>query len=253
LNAATRAAVVLLSTLVAVGLTARLGIWQLDRAAQKEALQSQLDDRLLLAPLAASELARSLGPAASQHFRAALLRGRWLPQYNVFLDNRQMGGRQGFFLVTPLELAPGEAILVQRGWAPRDLRDRLAVPAVPTPETEVTVAGRLAPPPGRLFALGGADTGAVRQNLDLESFSSETGLRLLPLSLLQVGGLPGGSPALEGASADGLKRDWPGPAVDVHRHHGYAFQWFSLCGLLTGLYVWFQLIQPWLRGRPGAR
>jgi surfeit locus 1 family protein len=30
----------------------------------------------------------------------------------------------------------------------------------------------------------------------------------------------------------------------VHKHYGYAFQWFSLSLLTVGLYVWFQLIQP---------
>lgn len=244
MKATTRAWLVLLATLFGVGVTARLGLWQLDRAAQKEALQSQLDLRRHLTPLASADLARSLGQAASQHDRPAILRGRWLTQHSVFLDNRQMGGRQGFVLVTPLELAPGEAVLVQRGWTPRDLRDRLAVPAVPTPEGDASVGGRLGPPPGRLFSLGGADTGAVRQNLELDSFSRETGLRLLPLSLRQEDAVAGAP-----AASDCLKRDWPAPAVDVQKHYGYAFQWFSLCGLLTGLYVWFQLLQPWLRRR----
>jgi surfeit locus 1 family protein len=49
---------------------------------------------------------------------------------------------------------------------------------------------------------------------------------------------------------DGLLRQWPHPAVDVHKHYGYAFQWFALCALMAGLYVWFQLIRPWLRRRP---
>ena len=43
---------------------------------------------------------------------------------------------------------------------------------------------------------------------------------------------------------DGLLRQWPRPALDVHKHYGYAFQWFALCALMTGLYVWFQLVLP---------
>ena len=34
------------------------------------------------------------------------------------------------------------------------------------------------------------------------------------------------------------------PAAGVDKHHGYAFQWFALCALTAGLYVWFQIIQP---------
>jgi surfeit locus 1 family protein len=40
------------------------------------------------------------------------------------------------------------------------------------------------------------------------------------------------------------------PAVlDVSKHQGYAFQWFALCALISGLYVWFQLIRPRRRSR----
>ncbi|MES1163417.1 MAG: SURF1 family protein, partial [Rhizobacter sp.] len=52
------------------------------------------------------------------------------------------------------------------------------------------------------------------------------------------------SPATAG---DGLLREWPRPAVDVQKHYGYAFQWFALCALMAGLYVWFQLVRPRLR------
>jgi len=51
------------------------------------------------------------------------------------------------------------------------------------------------------------------------------------------------------ADADGLLRHWPAPAFDVHKHYGYAFQWFALAALITGLYVWFQLVRPRLRRR----
>ena len=40
------------------------------------------------------------------------------------------------------------------------------------------------------------------------------------------------------------------PAADVHKHYGYAFQWFALCALIVGLYVWFQLIRPRRRAAP---
>ncbi len=99
--------------------------------------------------------------------------------------------------------------------------------------------GLIAPLPGRLYELGAESGGAIRQNLDLERFSRETGLALRPVSVLQSD-----SP---GAPADGLLRQWPRPAVDVHKHYGYAFQWFALASLITGLYVWFQLVRPRLR------
>jgi cytochrome oxidase assembly protein ShyY1 len=50
---------------------------------------------------------------------------------------------------------------------------------------------------------------------------------------------------------DGLLRAWPAVAVDVGKHHGYAFQWFSLSALIVGLTLWFQFLRP--RLRPGLR
>lgn len=242
-----RRVIVLLAAAAGVALTARLGVWQLDRAAQKLALQTAIDTRGAQPPLPAGALARDAAEAAPQHQRRIVLQGRWRPEFSVFLDNRQMDGRPGFYLLTPLELAPGDAVLVQRGWAPRDVRDRARVPVVPTPGGTVRVAGRIAPPPASLYAFDGPDTGPLRQNIDLDAYARETGLALRRLSVLQIDDGNAGV-----AGSDGLQRRWPAPAVDVHKHYGYAFQWFALATLLIGLYVWFQVLQPWLRRRAHA-
>ncbi|HEX6361778.1 MAG TPA: SURF1 family protein [Albitalea sp.] len=229
---------VLLATLAGVAVTASLGAWQLDRAAQKRALQQAIDTRAALPALAAADLAATSDGAAAQHHRRVRLQGRWLERHTVFLDNRQMDGRPGFFVVTPL-LPDGAstAVLVQRGWAPRDVADRTRLPPVATPAGVAVVEGRIAPPPARLLELGPATTGAIRQNLDLAAFAAETGVRLAPLSIVQT----------SGPDDDGLARRWPAPAVDIHKHYGYAFQWFALGALMSVLYVWFRLVRPRLR------
>ena len=88
--------------------------------------------------------------------------------------------------------------------------------------------------PARLVSLGEEAAGPIRQNLDLDDYARESGLRLLPLVLLQEG--PAGD--------DALRRDLPPPAADVHKHYGYALQWAALAALIVGLYVWFQLLRP---------
>jgi surfeit locus 1 family protein len=123
---------------------------------------------------------------------------------------------------------------------PRDAEDRSRVTSVPTPEGPVGVAGRIAPAPSRLYDLGTDAPGPIRQNLDLDAFARETRLALRPLSIVQED--RGDAPA------DGLLRKWPLPAANVHKHYGYAFQWFALCALVIGLYAWFQIIRP--RTRP---
>jgi len=228
-----RFGIVAAAAAVTVAATASLGLWQLDRAAQKTALQTAIAERRNLPPWGPADLTGATDPREGIH-RPVRLSGRWVAGATVFLENRQMEGRVGFFVLTPMRIDGSDrAVLVQRGWVPRDFQDRLRVPAVPTPETPVTIEGRLATPPGQLYAFGEPSTGTIRQNVDLAAFALETGLPLLPVSVLQTGD-----------TGENLLRQWPQPAVDVARHHGYAFQWFALCALVAGLYLWFQIIQP---------
>lgn len=234
-----RRAIVLVAAIAAAVVTARLGFWQLDRAAQKTALQQALQQQRALPPLAQAQLAREPVDVAAQLHRSVRLQGRWLAAHTVYLENRQMNGQPGFYAVTPLQLDDGSAVLVQRGWVPRDLMDRTRVAAPPPPEGVVQVIGRIAPGPARLYEFDGAASGAIRQNLDVAAFARETRLPLRPLAVVQEADAAAVSPP-----SDGLQRQWPQPATGVEKHHGYAFQWFALCALIIGLYVWFQLIRP---------
>jgi surfeit locus 1 family protein len=228
-----RAFIVLLAAVAGALGTARLGVWQLDRAAQKTALHEALLARGSLPPLDAAALARAPEAAQEQLHRRVQLEGRWLAAQSIYLDNRQMNGRPGFFLVTPLQIAPGDAVLVQRGWLPRNSRDREQLAPVDTPAGMVRIEGRIAPGLARLYEFEGAASGAIRQNLDIDTYARETGQALRPLVIVQLDG-----------AADGLQRQWTPAVLDVSKHHGYALQWFSLSALITGLYVWFQLIRP---------
>lgn len=262
--------VVTLATGLAVAVTASLGQWQLGRAAQKNSLAEQRDAREALPALAHDDVA-ALVPAllaagtteeavVRWHDRSATLRGQWVPDATVFLENRTMAGRVGFLVVTPLRLetaagsdsandvvgagGAGGVLLVQRGWVPRSFEDRTALPEVPTPEYPIEVSGRLAPPPSKLYEFEAGPAGQIRQNIHLAAFAQEWSLPLLPLTLQQ------GAPQVSASGTpDDLLRDWPRVGHDVHKHYGYALQWFGLCALLVILYVWFQLIAPGRRQR----
>jgi surfeit locus 1 family protein len=231
-----RGATVLVAAMLSAALTARLGWWQLDRAAQKNQLQAAMDSRRALPPLAPADLAVDLTAAAGQHHRAIVLLGQWVAEQTIYLENRQMKGVPGFYAVTPLRLDDGTAVLVQRGWLPRDQADRTRIVAAPPPAGRVQVQGFIAPAPGRLYEFDAAASGAIRQNLDLDAFARESKLRLRPLSVQQQDDTS--------QPTDGLMRQWPAPASGVHKHYGYAFQWFALSALILGLYVWFQLLRP---------
>lgn len=224
---------VALAAVAGVAATLSLAGWQLDRARQKLDLQASIQSQKSLSALDGRALA-AMDKAADALYRPVLLQGRWLGGETLFLDNRQMLGKPGFYVVTPLLLPDGSAVAVQRGWVQRNFSDRAKLPVVQTPQGPVTVTGRMAPPPAKLYEFKGADTGAIRQNLDLAAFGSQTGLRLrTDISIQQTGG-----------ASEGLLRDWPEAGSGVEKHYGYAFQWFALAALIAILYAWFQFIAP---------
>ncbi|MGP1692637.1 MAG: SURF1 family cytochrome oxidase biogenesis protein, partial [Giesbergeria sp.] len=71
--------------------TAALGRWQLERAAEKNALAAELAARSVQSPLAGRELEAALAapPAGTDPdkflFQRVELQGRWLPEYTVYL------------------------------------------------------------------------------------------------------------------------------------------------------------------------
>jgi surfeit locus 1 family protein len=229
-----RAVIVLLATVLTVAVTARLGVWQLDRAAQKTALDDARQAQGDLPPLTGADLASQAAAAPSQWHRKARVDGVWIADATVYLRNRTMNGQAGFFVVTPLLLADGRVLVVQRGWLPRNRADQDGIAPYTTASGPVRLAGRIAPTPSRIFEMGAAASGPIRHNLVLADYARDLRRPLLPMALVQE----------EPASGDGLSRHWPEPASDVHKHYGYAVQWFGLSGLATALYVWYQLIRP---------
>ena len=241
IRTAWRRALVWAVALAAMALTASLGRWQLSRAAEKEASQAAVAERQRLPALDGASLAQALSDDQARELlhRAITLRGQWLADRTVFLDNRPMARQTGFYVLTPLRLTGSDrVVLVQRGWAPRHQVDRSLLPPVQTPTGEVQVSGRIAAHPPRVYRLGQEQGGAIRQNLDLDAWRAETGLPLAPVLVVQTG-----------AASDGLQRDWPEAASGVEKHYGYAFQWFGLCTLIGLLLLWFQVVRPLYRAR----
>lgn len=240
---------VTIAALIGVAVTARLGFWQLSRANEKSALQIAIQQQMALPFLDASALLASKDLNASLH-RSVQLSGNWLPQHTIYLDNRQMDGKPGFFVVTPFEFEDKTAglkktILVQRGWAARNFMDRQQIPQNVTPTGVLTLFGRIALPPSKLYEFKGVDAGQIRQNVEMKDLAREFNIELLNASLLQLDD-PRGDMKDEKAN-DGLVRRWSIPSASTEKNYGYMVQWWALSALIAILYAWFQLIRPGIR------
>lgn len=236
--------VVTLAMLLGVGLTVRLGFWQLSRGAEKEQRQADITAQMQ-APLLTTESLLDAPLNFKRVHQRVLLQGYWLPEHTVYLDNRPMNGRAGFWVLTPLQLDANTRVLVQRGWVPRHQLDRTLLPDIQTPIGRVQVQGRISSPPSDLMTLNvtpdkvGASSGLsqIRQNIEWDAFEAQVGGALIAV-VLQTDG-----------ASEGLLREWPQIAAGVEKNLAYAFQWFSLAALQLILYIWFQFIQPYRHAR----
>lgn len=147
-----------------------------------------------------------------------VLKGVFLADRTILLDNKVRRGRVGYEVITPLRLNATRYVLVNRGWA--------ATPEVRTPAGEVTIEGVARERFPRLLELEKKPPGKVRQSLDIAAFAAETGLALEPRVIEQ-----------HSATGDGLLREWPRPEAGIEKHESYALQWYSLAGLALALAI----------------
>jgi len=206
------------AALAAVALFAGLGIWQIQRAHDKRALERRLAD-------GDGEVMTRL-PADAAGLRAHVyarvrLEGRFDGEHQFLLDNRILDGKPGFDVLTPLVLADGRTVLVDRGWIPMGPERRPQRSVALDIGERVRVQGRLWLPQA------GIGLGAVQARRDgwprlitrIEYPVLEDALErdLVPAVIRADGG---GEWLFK---PRGLE-----PTFGPKRHYGYAFQWFAL-------------------------
>ena len=229
-----------------------LGRWQLSRAHERQQIAVAIQAGRagaqinLNAPTKAEQL---------QPWLPAKVEGNWQPQFSVLLDNRNLDGKPGLWLATPLLLADGKAILILRGWFARPIGTETA-PTVTNPTGVQKIEGELSLRVPRLFELWGAreqsesslppdwpdknqaidsiglqqniDMLPRLQNIDLEELSKRLGIKFMPVVLMQ-----------KNESGDGLKRIWPEPSIDADKNLGYAMQWFGFAAIAVIAWLGF--------------
>lgn len=205
-----------------------LGVWQVERLAWKTTLIATRTAHL------AGPLLRDPGAVdpARQVYRRLRLRGRFLHDKEMYLAARSLRGHLGFHVVTPLRLADGSAVLVDRGFVPFEAKDPARRPRGQR-AGEVMVTGVIRRG-GRssVFTPGNRPDRNIWYTVDLRAMARHAGLSRIAPYFVEADATdnPGGLPV-----GGQTRTRWP------NDHLQYAITWFALAIALMVIYVIYHL------------
>ena len=222
------------AAVLAVAAFSCLGVWQLDRAGEKERRGGSFVTRTSDAPILLNERL-SVMPSDFDpewwRYRRVEVSGEALGTRQYLLDNRTRSGVAGYHVYVPVLVTGIERlVLVNRGWTQIG-PNREHRPDVSLDASELVVAGIVDYP--RQTLLLGDDGYAqsswpkVVQRIDLAKTSRDLGRQVLPFVVL-----------MDAAFPHGFVREWtPFLGIGPARHRGYAFQWFSLAAAVAVVWM----------------
>ncbi len=206
-----------LTTAAMLALTLWLGAWQVERLAWKTALLTELDRGAAAAPVPL--------PAEPVPFTKVKVEGRLrtdlVALYGAEVRTTQAGPLMGAHVLSPLERAGADPVIVDRGWAPLD--------RLPAPPAITTVEGYVRPPE-KPVRFGAKDDPAARRfyALDPAAIGASLGLgQVAPFTLVAMG------PAVPGVFPMPVQA-LPRPA---NNHLSYAVTWFGLAASLLVIFA----------------
>jgi cytochrome oxidase assembly protein ShyY1 len=207
-----------------------LGFWQLSRWEERKLNNQVLSARFASEPLPLAQLFESAGPDyPSLDHRRAETEGEFQPGHELLIRSQVQDGAAGFHVVTPLLLAAGNAILVNRGWVPLTM-DTVPSPAAP-PHGVVSVTGWLRLGEERATPGAVPDDDNTVTRIEVALIQERLPWNLLPLYLVAEGGARDRLPAPIN----------PPDFADEGPHLAYAVQWFAFT--LIGLVGYFFLLR----------
>ncbi len=216
---------------VLVVVMVNLGFWQLRRLDEKKDFKALVEARQESPPEEVLGLVDADtdpdDPAAEEvAHRSVRATGTYLSDETVVVENRTKDGLPGGWVLTPLDLGGGTALLVNRGWVGLE---EGAVPAIPPPEGTVEVEGLLLETQER-GRFGPRDPGEgdleVLARVDIVRIDEQVPDRLLPAYLQLVAS----DPAERAVEPLGPAEPEEGP------HLSYAVQWFIFSTIAAGGY-----------------
>jgi surfeit locus 1 family protein len=206
-----------------------LGFWQLERLHWKNGL---IAARMAALTAPAAALPTDPAVASGMEFRRIRAEGEFLHDHEFFLGASNAGGTTGYQVVTPLRVAGGALLLVNRGWIDADLKDPMkrAAGEIAGP---VTIEGLLRLPPKQ------------RPNWFVPDNRCDINywFWIDVAAMAQCGGLDGVLPFTVDAGPAPSPGGWPKGGITrtelPNDHLQYAITWFALAAGLAIVYVVF--------------
>jgi surfeit locus 1 family protein len=232
----------LLGSLTLIGLAGLigLGIWQLERLDWKEKLIAEVQARVAAPPVAAPAEQEwpQLAPD-DYEYRRVKLNGVYDPsrQVLVFRNLEHPRGRfsgPGYLVMTPLRLADGAIVIVNRGFIPADAKDRFAAPKETTSDAAEVTGLMRASEPRTWFTP--ADDPAHGAWFTRDPAAIAAALKLDRAAPFTVDAEASGSP---GALPQGGETILAFP----NNHLSYAFTWFGMALALAGVFCAYAITQ----------
>lgn len=236
-SSAVLSALALCALLAFAGFVA-LGIWQVERRAWKLDLIARIDQRVhapAVAPPAGDQWPKV--NATDDAYRRVRATGTFLHDRETLVQaTTELGG--GYWVLTPLRMADGSLLLINRGFVPPEARDRAARGAVDA-EGESTVTGllRITEPGGSFLQRN--DPAADRwYSRDVQAIAAARGLNSVAPYFVDAEA----AAVLAGAATANVPRTWPAGGLTVisfpNNHLVYAFTWFALA-LMVAAAAWY--------------
>jgi surfeit locus 1 family protein len=217
-------------TLLVAATCVALGIWQFARLHQKQQFNAAARAGLSAPPAPLDTLLARGVDAEQVRYRRAEASGTYDTAHEFVLYGRTQNAQAGNHMLTPLRLADGLAILVDRGWVPLNV-DEPGAAGVAPPSGDVQVEGVLFPsegdPPGVVGRPNVEETTLAK--VDLATIQSQLPYRIDPAYLL----LQRQSPAQSGRFPDPA----PLPELSEGPHLSYAVQWFTFAAITIAGFV----------------
>jgi surfeit locus 1 family protein len=220
-----------IASLIGVALLVALGVWQLRRLAWKEALIAAVEARAHMAPVALPAPASwsALDPADYEYRRVeATGVYDYSHQEFVFTSMEEPRGRYGgvgYLVMTPLRLADGGVVIVNRGFVPEEMKAQ----ADTGPQGETHVVGLMRASERRnLFTPADEPERGVFFTRDADGLAKA--MQLGPHAPFTLDAEAGPDPLPEGGET---RLTFP------NNHLSYAFTWFGMAAALAGVFgVW---------------